>query len=65
MKRVALLKYLRKSGIEFLRHGGRHDRWRRPDTGAITSVSRRREIEARDVYSICKDLDIPPPPKVS
>lgn len=65
MKRVKLERHLRAAGAVFLRHGGNHDRWRNPANGRKTSVSRQNELSPQDVRSICKDLDIPPPPKVS
>lgn len=45
MKRVDLIKALESAGCELVRHGGRHDWYRNPATGAMQPVPRHREIK--------------------
>ncbi len=45
MKRVDLIKALESAGCELVRHGGRHDWYRNPTTGAMQPVPRHREIK--------------------
>ncbi|HMO51166.1 MAG TPA: type II toxin-antitoxin system HicA family toxin [Kiritimatiellia bacterium] len=44
MKRLELVKRLEKLGCSLLRHGGRHDIFHQPATGASEPVPRHREI---------------------
>ena len=44
MKREELLKKLREAGCTFVRHGGNHDWYEQPSTGAHQPVPRHREI---------------------
>jgi len=44
VKRLDLVKHLEKQGCILLRHGGRHDIFHQPATGASEPVPRHREI---------------------
>jgi predicted RNA binding protein YcfA (HicA-like mRNA interferase family) len=44
MKRVDLIRTIEGFGCEFVRHGGNHDWYRNPRTGALQPVPRHREI---------------------
>lgn len=44
MKRVDLIKAIEGLGCELVRHGGKHDWYRNPSTGAAQPVPRHREI---------------------
>ena len=57
MKRVDLIGAIEGLGCEFVRHGGRHDWYRKPATGVSQPVPRHREIKeslARRI--ICWDI---------
>ena len=45
MKRVDLVRAIEALGCVFVRHGGRHDWYRNPATGASQPVPRHREIK--------------------
>jgi mRNA interferase HicA len=45
MKRVDLIKEIERLGCLLIRHGGRHDWYRNPKTGASQPVPRHREIK--------------------
>jgi predicted RNA binding protein YcfA (HicA-like mRNA interferase family) len=45
MKRVDLIKALEAAGCALVRHGGRHDWYRNPNTGVSQPVPRHREIK--------------------
>lgn len=60
MKRVALEKYLRSQGCEFLEHKARHDAWRGPDDQPSV-IGRHKEIAPNVVRAICKQLGVEPP----
>jgi len=44
MKRTDLIRKLDEAGCVFLRHGGNHDWYHNPKTGASQPVPRHREI---------------------
>jgi predicted RNA binding protein YcfA (HicA-like mRNA interferase family) len=44
MKRVDLIRELEDIGCVLIRHGGKHDWYRNPNTGASQAVPRHREI---------------------
>lgn len=45
MKRVDLIKALEGAGCVLVRHGGKHDWYRNPQTGVSQPVPRHREIK--------------------
>jgi mRNA interferase HicA len=45
MKRVDLIREIEGLGCELVRHGGKHDWYRNPATGAAQAVPRHREIK--------------------
>ena len=47
MKRVDLIRAIEAQGCEFVRHGGKHDWYRNPETGMSQAVPRHREINER------------------
>jgi predicted RNA binding protein YcfA (HicA-like mRNA interferase family) len=47
MKRADLIKAIEDLGCQFVRHGGKHDWYRNPATGAAQPVPRHREINER------------------
>jgi mRNA interferase HicA len=63
MNRRKLERYLKDQGCFLHRHGGSHDIWLNPATRSETSVQRHREIPIGTVRAICKQLQIPPPPR--
>jgi mRNA interferase HicA len=44
VKRVDLIKAIEALGCELIRHGGKHDWFRNPNTGVAQPVPRHREI---------------------
>jgi predicted RNA binding protein YcfA (HicA-like mRNA interferase family) len=48
-------------GVTVVRHGGKHDVWRRPDREA--TVPGYREIKPGTARSVCEQLRIPIPPE--
>jgi mRNA interferase HicA len=56
MKRVALLKKIQAIGCELVRHGGKHDWYRNPQTGAAQPVPRHREIKESLAQRIIRKL---------
>ena len=59
MKREDLLRLLREAGCEFVRHGGSHDWYRQPVTGAQQPIPRHREIKEFTAQSIIRRLSAP------
>ncbi len=57
MKRIELTRQLRQGGCVLIRHGGKHDWYRNPDTGACQPVPRHREIRDRLAKHILAKLD--------
>ena len=45
MKRRDLIRHLEEGGCQLIRHGGRHDWYRNPETGVSQPVPRHREID--------------------
>jgi len=45
MERVDLIRRIESSGCVLIRHGGRHDWYQNPATGACQPVPRHREIQ--------------------
>jgi mRNA interferase HicA len=56
MKRVDLLKRIKAIGCELVRHGGKHDWYRNPQTGAAQPVPRHREIKESLAQRIIRKL---------
>ena len=56
MKRRDLIKSLEEVGCALLRHGGKHDIYHNPKTGASQPIPRHREINERLAKKIIKDL---------
>lgn len=61
MDRRKLEEHLREHGCEFDHHGGSHDVWRNPATGAMTSIPRHKTVKKPTARSICRDLGVPLP----
>lgn len=59
MKRVDLVRAIEDLGCEFVRHGGKHDRYRNPSTGASQPVPQHREIKERLAKRIIRMLGTP------
>ena len=55
-----LLRYLKKSGIEFKAHGKKHDIYWSPETGAEAQIPRHRsqELKKGTTERILKDLGL-------
>jgi predicted RNA binding protein YcfA (HicA-like mRNA interferase family) len=45
MKRIDLVRQIERAGCVLVRHGGRHDWYRNPETGASQPVPRHKEIK--------------------
>lgn len=56
MKRADLIRKLQETGCELVRHGGKHDWYRNPKTGAVQPVPRHREINEFLAKHILKKL---------
>ncbi|MDR2731687.1 MAG: type II toxin-antitoxin system HicA family toxin [Fibromonadaceae bacterium] len=56
MKQQDLIKKITELGAIFVRHGGNHDWYRNPVTGACQPVPRHREINELLAKSIIKKL---------
>jgi mRNA interferase HicA len=55
VKRTDLIRRLTEIGCIFIRHGGKHDWYRNPETGVSQPVPRHREIKdhlARHIISM-------------
>jgi predicted RNA binding protein YcfA (HicA-like mRNA interferase family) len=59
VKRVDLLRTIEGFGCVFVRHGGKHDWYRNPTTGALQPVPRHREIKEHLAKHIIKLLGSP------
>jgi predicted RNA binding protein YcfA (HicA-like mRNA interferase family) len=57
MKRTDLIDRLEKQGCVLLRHGGRHDWYQNPRTGACQPVPRHREINEYLARHILRKLE--------
>jgi len=53
-----------RDGCVLLRHGGRHDFWINPTSGAQSAVPRHNELKKGIVRAICRQLGIPDPPQI-
>jgi mRNA interferase HicA len=66
MRRVDLIKTIESIGCQFVRHGGKHDWYRNPETGVLQAVPRHREIKerlARRIIRMLSDaVENPPEP---
>lgn len=60
MKRVDLIRAIEGTGCEFVRHGGKHDWYRNPNTGISQPVPRHREIKDGLARHIIKMLSNSP-----
>jgi predicted RNA binding protein YcfA (HicA-like mRNA interferase family) len=58
MKRADLIRELEKAGCVLLRHGGRHDWYQHPQTGACQPVPRHREINEHLARHILRKLGV-------
>ncbi|MCL4692468.1 MAG: type II toxin-antitoxin system HicA family toxin [Candidatus Hydrogenedentes bacterium] len=56
MKRVDLVKQLQDMNCELIRHGGRHDWYQNPRTGACQPVPRHRETNENLAKQILRRL---------
>ena len=56
MKRIKLLQILNKMGVEFVRHGKKHDVYKQPLTKIETTIPRHDEIKEFTAKSIIKTL---------
>ncbi|MDA1280801.1 MAG: type II toxin-antitoxin system HicA family toxin [Chloroflexi bacterium] len=59
MKRNDLIRQIEKLGCTFIRHGGKHDWYQNPDTGACQPVPRHREVNEHLARNIIKKLTQP------
>ena len=60
MKRVELVRKIEELGCVLVRHGGRHDWYRNPQTNVAQPVPRHREIHERLARHILKKLAAKP-----
>lgn len=56
MKRTDLVRRLAELGCILIRHGGKHDWYRNPETGVSQAVPRHREINERLARQIIRVL---------
>jgi len=56
MKRTDLIRKLEEAGGEFVRHGGKHDWYRNPETGVSQPVPRHAEIDESLAKHILKKI---------
>jgi predicted RNA binding protein YcfA (HicA-like mRNA interferase family) len=59
VKRVDLIRTIEGFGCVLIRHGGRHDWYRNPNTGVSQPVSRHREIKDHLARRITRMLSNP------
>ncbi len=59
MKRVALIRTIEGLGCVFVRHGGKHDWYRNPNTGVSQPIPRHRELKESLAKHIIKQLSNP------
>jgi hypothetical protein len=59
VKRVDLIRTIEGFGCEFIRHGGKHDWYRNPNTGVSQPVPRHREIKDHLARRIIRMLSNP------
>ena len=58
MKRTDLVRKLEKEGCLLIRHGGRHDWYQNPQTGASQPIPRHREIREFLAKHILRKLGV-------
>ena len=63
MKRADLIRHLEQHSCMFHREGSNHTLYRRTGTVLTSVVPRHREIVKVIAKKICKQLDIPDPPR--
>jgi mRNA interferase HicA len=56
MKRVDLIREIEKMGCILIRHGGRHDWYHNPRSGASQPIPRHREINEHLARSVIRKL---------
>ena len=56
MKRIDLIRTIEGFGCQLIRHGGKHDWYQNPKTGASQPVPRHREIKEFLARNILKKL---------
>lgn len=59
MKRTDLIRTIEGFGCELVRHGGKHDWYRNPNTGVSQPVPRHREIKEHLARHIVRMLENP------
>jgi predicted RNA binding protein YcfA (HicA-like mRNA interferase family) len=59
MKRIDLIRTIEDLGCQLIRHGGKHDWYRNPNTGVSQAVPRHREINERLAQRIIRLLSNP------
>jgi len=63
MKRKQFIKYLNQHNCGFTKHGKKHDKYQNAKNGKKTVIPRHSELDDYLCELICKQLDIPLPPK--
>lgn len=63
MKRRQFIKYLNQNNCGFIKHGKKHDKYLNTTNGKKTVIPRHPELDDYLCELICKQLDIPVPPK--
>ena len=63
MKRRDLLRHFKANGCYFVRKGGNHSIYQNIINSKRGGIPRHNEIKDPTVKAICKQLDIPVPPK--
>jgi len=58
MKRSDLVRKLEQAGCSLIRHGGRHDWYQNPQTGASQPIPRHREIKEFLAKHILRKLGV-------
>jgi len=61
MKRIDLIRYLERYGVQLLREGGSHSVYVNRTAGKTSTVPRHREVNEFLAHKICKDLEVPKP----
>jgi len=56
MKRLDLIRQIEQNGCVFIQHGGCHDWYQKPRTGACQTVARHREIKDHLAKHILRKL---------
>ena len=63
MKRRELLRHLAQHGCALLREGGNHTLYINRTARKVSTIPRHSEINRELAGKICKDLQVPRPPK--